>query len=223
MFPKLHGLLQTGFPMYPQHIGFDAIGLPNVPQDTLAQGRNHAASSLLLCILGDVKMDVINNGVYFLKPELYKLIKDVGGICQDSKERPIVALVPSIMDSSILWAIPMGDLSHRTPEQLKRLEGFISSPSSQLRSCFYHIGNTDKRSIFFVSDVLPITNQYIDRAYVSHGRSLVIKNKKLIAELNRKVSRILSYEKNYLASKGKPFFRQNIYGIYNALKGQSAT
>ena len=40
----------------------------------------------------------------------------------------------------------------------------------------------------------------------------------LIAELNRKVARILAYEKAYLHTKGKPFFRQNIYGVYNALQ-----
>lgn len=163
-------------------------------------------------------MDITENGVYFLKKELYDVIRKVGGICQDRKERPVVAIVPSFEDSNIYWAIPMGDLNHRTPQQIERLNGYLSSSDKLLRSCFYHVGNTDKKSIFFVSDVLPITGDYVERAYIAHNNPLIIKNKKLIAELNRKVTRILAFEKDYLRTKGKPYFRQNIYGIYNELR-----
>ncbi len=216
MFPKLHGLIQLGFPMYPKHIGLDANGFTNVPQYTLAKRGRHYASSFSFA--GDGGMDITENGVYFLKKGLYDVIRKVGGICQDRKERPVVAIVPSVEDNKIYWAIPMGDLSHRTTEQLERLQGYLNSPDKMLRSCFYHIGNTDKKSLFFISDVLPITAEYVERAYIAHNNPLIIKNKKLIAELNRKVTRILAFEKDYLRTKGKPYFRQNIYGIYNELK-----
>lgn len=205
--------------MYPQHSGFESNGFPNVPQDTLAE--RGAKASLFLCCLGDDSVAVIRNGIYFLRQEFYDVVRKVGGICQDRKQRPVIALVPSLEDSRIYWAIPMGDFSHRTPQQVERLEKFMNSPRSELRSCFYHVGNTDKKSIFFISDVLPVIEKYIERAYIAHKQPVVIKNKTLIVELNRKVSRILAYEKGYLRAKGKPFFRQNIYGIYNELQQEA--
>ena len=91
-------------------------------------------------------MAVTRNGIYFLKQDFYSVIKKVGGICQDRKKRPVIALVPSLEDCRIYWAIPMGDFSHRTPKQIERLKKFMNSPKSELRSCFYHVGNTDKKS-----------------------------------------------------------------------------
>ena len=167
-------------------------------------------------------MSIVANGVYFLKRELYDVIHSVDGICSDKKERPVIALVPSLDNDKIFWAIPMGDLSHRTDEQVERLKSFIDRPDKDIRSCFYHIGNTDKKSIFFISDVIPVTDEYIQRPYLSCNRHVEIKNKKLIAELTRKISRILAYEKAYMAKENKPHFRQNIYGIYNVLIGKLA-
>ena len=214
----------------PQDTWIDTIGFPGVPQSTSALNqmgfpmcpkihwlRGGGCGFPLLFCLGVDCVAVIRNGIYFLKQDFYSVIKKVGGICQDRKKRPVIALVPSLEDCRIYWAIPMGDFSHRTPKQIERLEKFMNSPKSELRSCFYHVGNTDKKSIFFISDVFPVTEKYIEREYIAHNQPVVIKNKNLIVELNRKVSRILAYEKSYLRAKGKAFFRQNIYGIYHEL------
>ena len=48
------------------------------------------------------------NGIYFAKGEFYQIIRDIGGVWKDSKERPIVCLL-KIDDTDIYWAIPMGN------------------------------------------------------------------------------------------------------------------
>ena len=52
------------------------------------------------------------NGTYFAKREFYQIIRDIGGVWNDSKERPIVCLL-KMDDIDIYWAIPMGNLNHR--------------------------------------------------------------------------------------------------------------
>lgn len=82
-----------------------------------------------------------------------------------------------------------------------------------IRSCFYHIGNTDIKSIFFISDAVPITDKYIEREYKDKTNKIhIVKNKVLLAELEYKLGRILQFEKS------KPnYFRQHITDLKNYL------
>ena len=86
----------------------------------------------------------------------------------------------------------MGDWEHRDELAKKRIESYLSLPENKLQSCFYHIENTTTKSIFFINDVVPITDKYINREYLGYNsKGYEIKNKKLIAELQRKLKRIL--------------------------------
>lgn len=69
--------------------------------------------------------------IYFLKNDFYQLIKKVGGIYNDTKERPIVCLL-KIDNTDIFWAIPMGDLSHRNKKQKDRIMKYISKDKRNL-------------------------------------------------------------------------------------------
>jgi len=164
---------------------------------------------------------VNEKGIYFAKNAFYELIKEVGGEWNDTKFRPLVVLIPSLENPQIFWAIPMGDYNHRSEQQKKRIKSYMERADHDISSCFYHVGNTDKRSIFFVSDVVPITVNYIEREYeVGAGKNkaqYIIKNQKLIAELNRKVGRIISFEKGYRKT-GRIKFRQHILGIFDRLE-----
>lgn len=65
------------------------------------------------------------------------------------------------------------------------------------------------KSIFFISDVIPITAKYIERDYLGFDKkSFVIKNKGLISKLERKLKRILSFE-----ASNEKYFRQHITDI----------
>lgn len=154
------------------------------------------------------------HGMYFGKEEFYQIIKDIGGQWNDSKERPIVCLIKSVECESIYWAIPVGNWNHRDEKAKMRINRYLAYKEADIRSCFYHVGNTDVKSIFFISDVVPITIDYIEREYIGKysNEIYVIKNKTLLAELTRKLKRILAVE------NAKPnYYRQHITDIKNYL------
>ena len=160
---------------------------------------------------------IIKNGIYFIHG-IREVVLSVGGEFNDPKERPIVALLQSDDRPEIFWAVPVGDLLHRSEEQVSRIQKFITMQKRDIRSNFYHIGKTNIQSIFFMSDVFPITADYISRKYLVHNdHHYIIKNQKLISELDEKLKRILAYEKSKIKQTGKHYFRQNIFGAYEKL------
>ena len=107
------------------------------------------------------------HAIYFAKNEFYQIIRNIGGSWNDSKERPIVCLIKSVQNEHLYWAIPIGNYEHRTKEAKERIQKYIDMDKKNIQSCFYHIGNTNEKSIFFISDVIPITDKYIDREYLN--------------------------------------------------------
>ena len=128
------------------------------------------------------------HAIYFGKNEFYELIRQLGGKWADTKERPIVCLLKSTENPELYWAIPVGNWNHRDAKAQARINTYLSYDVSDIRSCYYHVGNTDQKSIFFISDVVPITDKYIEREYIGKYTEVIyeIKNKKLIAELEKK-------------------------------------
>lgn len=152
---------------------------------------------------------MIEHGMYFATSDFYDLIRQLGGTWSDSKERPIVCLIKSSENEHLYWAIPVGNWEHRNDEAKKRIMSYINEDKRKIQSCFYHLGKTTVKSIFFMSDAVPITDKYIDRDYLGYdNKQYVILNKGLISELERKLWRILKYE----ASKPN-YFRQHITDV----------
>ena len=149
------------------------------------------------------------HGMYFGKNEFYQIIRDQGGVWNDSKERPIVCLMKSLEHNDLYWAIPVGNYEHRNTEQKARIKKYMEFAKKDIRSCFYHIGKTNVKSIFFISDAIPLTEKYIDREYVNKTKKIhIIKNKVLLSALEYKLRRILEFENR------KPnYFRQHITDI----------
>ncbi|NFH40677.1 hypothetical protein [Clostridium sporogenes] len=156
--------------------------------------------------------------MYFAKKDIYERIRKCGGVWNDSKERPIICLIESNKVNGLYWAIPVGNWNHRDEKAKGRIEKYLSYPKRDIRSCFYHVGRTNLKSIFFISDVIPITEKYIERDYIGFDEKIVIiKNKKMIAELEYKLSRVLSFEDNK-----KNYFRQHITAIKSYLIAELA-
>ena len=147
-------------------------------------------------------------GVFFPTDEFKAMIRSQGGEWNDTKQRPLVCLLKSSENDKLYWAIPMGDMTHRKEEQRERIMSYINLPSRDIRSCYYHIGKTDKESLFFVSDAIPITDKYVDRAYVVNGVSYQIKNEAVLRSLRTKLLRILSVE-----NRNPNKFRQHISDV----------
>ena len=162
---------------------------------------------------------MIEHGMYFGKKEFYQLIKDVGGVWNDSKERPIICLIKSIEYNGLYWAIPVGNYNHRDNTAKTRIHRYLNRDRDDIASCFYHIGNTNEKSIFFISDVVPITDKYIEREYLNKTKSIhVIKNKVLLQSLEDKLKRILAYE-----NSNPNYFRQHITAIKEYLINELKT
>lgn len=154
------------------------------------------------------------HGMYFGKASIYDKVGDLGGVWNDGKHRPIVCLVKSTEHDSLYWAIPVGNWDHRTNEAKQRIESFMNRDTRDIASCYYHVGRTTVKSIFFISDAIPITEKYIEREYTQYDgeTQYVIKNKKLLAELERKLFRILAIEN---ANPNR--FRQHITSLKDYL------
>ena len=157
---------------------------------------------------------MVENSIYFGKQDFYDLINKIGGVWNDSKERPIVCLLKLTENDKIYWAIPLGNWNHRNGDAKARITKYLNYDESDIRSCFYHVGNTDVKSIFFITDIVPITDKYIERSYLNfHTQNpYVIKNKKLIGEITRKVKRILAWE-----NANPNYYRKHITDLKNYL------
>lgn len=152
---------------------------------------------------------MIERGLYYATSDFAQMIRSLGGSWNDTKHRPIVCLIKSSENPDLFWAIPMGKLNHRDEAQQKRLDFYLNLPERDIRSCYYHIGRTTSKSIFFISDAIPITDKYIDGTHVgADNQHFIIKNNKLAAELERKLLRILSVE-----NTKKNSFRQHITDV----------
>lgn len=101
--------------------------------------------------------------IYFVKSEFYEIIRTIGGEWNDNKKRPVVCLLKLKERDDVYWAIPMGDWNHRDQVHKQRIMRYINLPENDLRSCYYHVGRTTGKSIFFISDVFPVTDKYIER------------------------------------------------------------
>ena len=142
------------------------------------------------------------------------LFRSSGGKWNDKKSRPIYCCIESSEIQGLYWAIPVGNYDHRDSAAQDRIQNYISKPSTQIASCYYHIGNTTTKSIFFLSDVIPITDAYVDAEYINYHTGVIhiVKNKQLIKDLETKLSRILAYEKSNPNS-----FRQHISDVKEKL------
>jgi hypothetical protein len=154
---------------------------------------------------------MIQNGMYYVTDEYKELVKSTGGQWNDTKKRPMACVLRSTENPDIFWAIPVGKVNHRDEETLNRIQKFMEY--KDIRGSYYHIGRTTNKSIFFISDIVPITDKYIlEPHYDSNKNPYVIKNPKLLSELNHKLKKILNWE------NGKPnYFRQHITDVKNYL------
>lgn len=89
----------------------------------------------------------------------------------------------------------------------------VLEANGMIRSCYYHLGRTTSKSIFFISDAIPITDKYILSEHLaSNDTPYIIKNPILLESLNYKLNRILNFE-----ATNHNYFRQHITDIKESL------
>lgn len=77
---------------------------------------------------------------------------------------------------------------------MKRIEEYVNSKTSNIKSSFYHIGMTNRPCIFCISSCFPIIDKYVEREYTVNGRHLIIKNEEQNRIVKTKLRRILKAE-----------------------------
>ena len=137
------------------------------------------------------EVEMIENGFYKVKQEFIDLIREIGGTYKDAKERPVFCCFEDKHVEGLFWAIPTSDISHRSPEQIKKINEFLKLSDRDIRSSWYHIGHTNKPALYRISSCFPITDKYIDSIYTSHGKHLVLAKKSDIEIIRKKLSRII--------------------------------
>jgi len=130
-------------------------------------------------------------GFYKITQEYVDLIHKLGGIYRDNKERPIYCCVRDKYEPRIMWAVPASNFGNKPTRTIERIQKFCDFPYRDIRSCYYHIGTTDRPAFYKISNVLPLTEKYIAGEYTSKGKHLVLKDKAQISEIHRKLSHIL--------------------------------
>lgn len=137
---------------------------------------------------------MIENGFYIIKKDFVELIKSLGGLYQDDKDRPMFCCFEDTKVSRLFWAIPMSDYSHRTSEQIEKIKKYCSLPKYDIRWSYYHIGYTNRKAIYRISSCFPITDKYVESPFISQNGHLFLVDKKDAITIRTKLSRILLSE-----------------------------
>lgn len=135
------------------------------------------------------------HGLYILNADMVReSVRAAGGQFHENKARPVYCCVQDKRAPGLYYAIPTSDWRQRTPQQQQKILGYDRLPQGDFRRNYYHIGETNRTSVFLVSDMVPITAKHIDHAFTVNDRPVVIQDKKLIADLRAKTTEVLRYE-----------------------------
>ena len=170
-------------------------------------------SPLFFCLFLRKGLSImVENGVYIIKEEYFKKFKNMGSKFKDNKsgKRPTFCCVQDKYEKELFWAIPASKITE--DKNMKRIEEYVNSKTSNIKSSFYHIGMTNRPCIFCISSCFPIIDKYIEREYIVNGKHLIINNEKQNKILRTKLKRILQAE-NLNPNK----FEQHITNIKNEL------
>jgi hypothetical protein len=69
--------------------------------------------------------NMVENGFYKITQEFIDLIRELGGVYKDAKERPVFCCIEDARIKGLYWVIPTSDLSHSSPEQVEKLKNFV--------------------------------------------------------------------------------------------------
>lgn len=155
---------------------------------------------------------MVENGVYIIKEEYFKKFEKVGSKFKDNKsgKRPTFCCIQDKFEKELFWAIPASKITK--DKNMERIEEYVNSRTSNIKSSFYHIGMKNIPCIFCISSCFPIIDKYIEREYTVNGKHLVIHNEKQNKILRIKLKRILKAE-----SLNPNRFEQNITNIKEEL------
>ena len=155
---------------------------------------------------------MVENGVYIIKEIYFTKFELLGSKFKDNKsgKRPTFCCIQDRYQKHIFWSIPVSKIT--ADKNMKRIEEYVNSKTSNIKSSFYHIGMTNRPCIFCISSCFPIVDKYIEREYIVNGKHLIINNKEQNKIIRTKLKRILQVE-----NRNPNKFEQKITNIKNEL------
>lgn len=125
-------------------------------------------------------MELLEHGLYIVKEQYFTDFPSKHWMQNKSESRPHYY---SFVDpKGVIWMIPMSSQIENYKAKIKKEEQKRNG-----RCLFYHIGKiAGKERVFIISDLFPITEDYIARAYTISSVEYVVRNETLNRELRSK-------------------------------------
>ena len=153
------------------------------------------------CYYNGEKMELQQHGIYIVKDEFFKRFYDATWIYNKNESRPFYYSFPDT--DGIYWLIPMTSKVEKIKGKIKRFEDKFGAGNC----VYYEVGVVNgKEAGFKISDIFPITEEYIEREYKFKGRHVVIETKSLNESLERKAKTYLNMVKRGSIRTGKDVF-----------------
>ena len=136
-------------------------------------------------------MKIIENGFYIIDDQFYIDFPDNYLKQNDEENRPHFYCFKE-ENNLIYWMIPLSN-------QYDKCEKGIKKKKNEGKRCdYYHIINiAGSKKAFLISDMFPVTKNYIKREYTISGLHFILLDNSQIRKINKKAKRIL-----YLIRKG---------------------
>ncbi len=150
-------------------------------------------------------MEFVNSGLYTIKDTYFKKF-DKGFLSDNKREnRPYYYAVKDKDD--IVWFIPLST-------QTEAYEDKINKDIKKHGEClFYLIGKINGiKRVFLIGNIFPATKEYVKKPYTVNNAHYVVRNSKLIKEVNKRASKYIA-----LVKQGKLKSNADIMWIYEQL------
>lgn len=129
-------------------------------------------------------MYIKKNAFYLIKNEFFDRMQDPS-LPFLKNGRPAFYCIEDKNNKNILWVIPM-------TTKIEKVNKIIEKQGGIDKCNIYYINPTEKASAFNIQDIFPITINYIEREYTKNGKHYVLKNTKLINEVEKRAKILIN-------------------------------
>ena len=131
-------------------------------------------------------MDIVEHGLYIVSDQYFTDFPSKHWMQNKSERRPHYYALKD--KSGIIWLIPMSTQVENYKRKIEREE----IKRGKGNCIYYHIGKiAGKERVFIISDLFPVTTNYIVKPYTISSIEYIVKNEKMNKENKRKTLKYL--------------------------------
>ncbi|MFR8670877.1 MAG: type III toxin-antitoxin system CptIN family toxin [[Clostridium] leptum] len=131
-------------------------------------------------------MDFVEHGLYIVSHQYFTDFPSKHWMQNKSERRPHYYALKD--KSGIIWLIPMSTQVENYKRKIEREE----IKRGKGNCIYYHIGKiAGKERVFIISDLFPVTTNYIVKPYTISSIEYIVKNEKMNKEIKRKTLKYL--------------------------------